>query len=709
LNTIADIQCPACTTVFKVAISKIPEKGVQATCKKCKKPFLVARPPTPAGAPASAAAQKVNPKPAARPPKKQASAGRRPEQNAAPVKKTPVKKPVSTHRTPPHKASEAQPAKAGKKKNFLIVGGLAVLMLLVGVGAMFFLMQKYNFQVTAKNDNTTTAGETAPDPIEPSTVAQTAIVTAAEMDNDSAVDPTDVSIADLFKKVNPAVATVVTYDSGNNPFKQGSGFFISRDGDFITNYHVLKGAYSAVVKFQNDIEYNVGFVLAANENKDLIKLAIMVPGDTLKPGAWLEMNPDPPNIADKIIVIGTPMGLGRTVSDGIISAIREIPDRGTAFQMTAPISRGSSGSPVIDMKGRVVGVATFQLVNGQNLNFAIPAEDILAMQDIQPLDIAAWTEKVSEDKNENLAMLQKEIIKHIKHENSDDEKEKNQPSQPTNEILKVKMAAEIIKEAGIAKQTNSLTEMALASFEEKYKNADTSKIPTFDEKLLRFKDVIKLATNSQRMNKHIQKNIAAGLTIPELEQVLKWYKSPLGKKIAEKEFSSYSEKKEHVNTLRLALRLTRYQTTSRANLFSRLDEATGSTEAMVELQTSLIVQNQILDLVLSDSDKVDQVKIDEIIKNFETEIDPYLDIFAGQYVFAGFVYTYRGLTVSELEEYLSFSETAAGRQYYSILKKKSNAALLDSNKRILTSIIRVLNEDSWVNIQKDLNKPIDET
>jgi hypothetical protein len=106
---------------------------------------------------------------------------------------------------------------------------------------------------------------------------------------------------------------------------------------------------------------------------------------------------------------------------------------------------------------------------------------------------------------------------------------------------------------------------------------------------------------------------------------------------------------------------------------------------------------------------VDQGKIEEIIKNFETEIDPYLDIFAAQYVFAGFVYTYRGLTVSELEEYLSFSEAEAGRHYYSILKKKSNAVLLDSNKRILTSIIRVLNEDSWVNIQKDLNKPIDET
>ena len=65
--------------------------------------------------------------------------------------------------------------------------------------------------------------------------------------------------------------------------------------------------------------------------------------------------------------------------------------------------------------------------------------------------------------------------------------------------------------------------------------------------------------------------------------------------------------------------------TSRADLFSRLDEATTSTEAMVELQTNLIVQNQILDLVLSNSKELDQASIDKIIQNFETDIDPYLD------------------------------------------------------------------------------------
>ncbi len=704
-----EIQCPACKTRFKVDLAKIPAKGCQATCKKCKKPFFVARPPSPAAAPAPPTAEKVNSTAEAGSYEKADPANSNSEAKAASANTTPAKKTVPASSTPASNVSESQPAKPGNKKNFLLVGGLAGLMLLICVGVVFFLTQKYNFQVTSKNSDRAAAEKTTPDTIAPSVAVQPAVVTSEETENVTDPGNTGINIGNLFNQVNLAVGTVLTYDSGNNLFKQGSGFFINPDGDFITNYHVLKGAYSAVIKFKEDIEYKAEFVLAANEKNDLIKLSVNIPGGALKQGAWLEINANQPKITDKIIVIGTPMGLGRTVSDGIISAIREIPDRGLAFQMTAPISRGSSGSPVIDMNGQVVGVAFFQILNGQNLNFSIPAENILAMQNKRPLSIAAWTEKVSEDRNENLAMLQKGIVKHIKHDNSDDKKEKDVLTEPTNGILKAKMAAEIIKESGIAKQTHSLTEMVLASFDEKYQQVDTSKSPLVDEKLARSKDVIKLATNPQRMNEYIRKHLASRLSIPEMEQVLKWYKSPLGKKIAELEYSSYTEKKEHVNTLRLAFRLSRYQNTSRANLFSRLDEATNSTEAMSELQTSLIIQNQILSMVLSDSDKVDQASIDEIIKKFETDIDPYLDILAAEYIFAGFVYTYRGLSETELEEYLSFSETKAARQYYFILKTKSNAILLDSNKRILTSIIRVLNEDSWVNIQKDLDKPFIET
>jgi len=160
--------------------------------------------------------------------------------------------------------------------------------------------------------------------------------------------------------------------------------------------------------------------------------------------------------------------------------------------------------------------------------------------------------------------------------------------------------------------------------------------------------------------------------------------------------------------LRLAHRLTRYQSAERANLFARLDEATSSTELMIELQTNLIVQNQILDLILLENKRLNRASIDEIIKKYKDEIDPYLDIFSSQYVFAGFTYTYRGLSIKELEKYIAFSETEAGRHFYSLLRKKSNRVLLDCNKKILTSIVRVVNNDSWDNIRKDLDEPIRE-
>jgi predicted Zn finger-like uncharacterized protein len=658
------------------------------------------------GAPGAEDALADNPPPAAEtaadnpPPAAETAADNSPPAAASPANHKAAKKAG----TPP----AVKPGQ-GKKRNYLLIGGLAGLMLLVGVAAVYFLMQKFNLQITAKDSSQNSRTENTPDITVPVAVSQKPAAAAAENQNTAVAGKPESDIGDLFNQVNPAVATVLTYDSGNNMFMQGSGFFISRDGDFITNYHVLKGAYYVVIKLHNDIEYRAEFVLAANEQKDLIKLAVNLPDGELKPGTWLDINPTPPNIADKIIVVGTPMGLGRTVSDGIISAIREIPDRGLTFQMTAPISRGSSGSPVIDMDGKVVGVAFFQIVNGQNLNFAIPGDNIINLTDKRPQTIAEWTEEASREKNETLDNLQKEIVKHIKQEKADDKAGAGQPPPPTNAVLKTKLAAEILAESGIARQNNSLTEAVIASFEEKYEEVGPSEAAADDQKLSRFKDVIRLATNPDRINAYIKTHLAASLSIPELEQIVQWYKSPLGKKIAGMEYSTYAEKREQAEKLRLAFNLTRYQSSTRADLFARLDEATTSTEAMVELQTHLIVQNQILDMVLSNSKELDQASIDKIISNFKSDIDPYLDIFAAQLVFAGFVYTYRALSETELEAFLAFSETEAAKNYYSILNKKSNTVLLDCNRKILTSIVRVMNADSWDNIQQDLNQPIKES
>jgi hypothetical protein len=84
-------------------------------------------------------------------------------------------------------------------------------------------------------------------------------------------------------------------------------------------------------------------------------------------------------IGQRVYAIGAPQGLELTISEGIVSSLREVPG-GSVIQTTAPISPGSSGGGLFDLSGRLVGIMTFQHRYGQNLNFALPADWIAGMQ-----------------------------------------------------------------------------------------------------------------------------------------------------------------------------------------------------------------------------------------------------------------------------------------------------------------------------------------
>jgi len=177
----------------------------------------------------------------------------------------------------------------------------------------------------------------------------------------------------LIKRIKPSVVIVFAYDDKGEFLKLGSGFFISQNGNIITNYHVLQGARSAEVKTSDGKTYPITYIVADDEQSDIIRLSVDIPSQYVHS---LSLSVTVPEVGERIIVYGSPLGLEKTVSDGIISAIREVPDYGKLIQITAPISPGSSGSPVLNMKGEVIGIATFQIVEGQNLNFAIPSERI---------------------------------------------------------------------------------------------------------------------------------------------------------------------------------------------------------------------------------------------------------------------------------------------------------------------------------------------
>jgi hypothetical protein len=187
----------------------------------------------------------------------------------------------------------------------------------------------------------------------------------------------DLSTVELSKRVRPAVVLIQSFDNDQVPLGQGSGFFVSPRGDVITNKHVIKGAHTATVRLASGALYFVEGVSAVDADSDIVKLRVKLNG---RETPFVTPTNLLPQVGEDVVVVGNPLGLESTVSKGIVSAIRDIPAVGNVVQISAPISPGSSGSPVVNMKGQVVGIATFILKEGQALNFAIPSQTILGLR-----------------------------------------------------------------------------------------------------------------------------------------------------------------------------------------------------------------------------------------------------------------------------------------------------------------------------------------
>ncbi|MBN2378501.1 tetratricopeptide repeat protein [candidate division WOR-3 bacterium] len=183
-----------------------------------------------------------------------------------------------------------------------------------------------------------------------------------------------VSAADVMtiaKEAGPAVVLIETYFD-DEPLGLGSGFVVSSDGVVVTNYHVIDYADEATVTLTDGRSYDVKGVFAFDEARDIAVLEIA--GKNL-PALELA-DSDSIEVGDQVVAIGNPQGLDNTVSDGIVSALRDLEEEGCFIQITAPISQGSSGGALLDMDGRVVGVTTASYYSGQNLNFAVPVNDV---------------------------------------------------------------------------------------------------------------------------------------------------------------------------------------------------------------------------------------------------------------------------------------------------------------------------------------------
>ena len=197
------------------------------------------------------------------------------------------------------------------------------------------------------------------------------------------------SLPTLVKRVKPAVVAIATYDVNGEALMTGSGFFL-RPGQVVTNLHVIRGAVRAEIKTLDGKGkvFPVKGTLAIDEEGDLALLSVET---ALERARSSELASELPDEGETIFVIGNPLKLEGSVSDGIVSAVREVPNSYRIIQITAPISHGNSGSPVFNLRGQVLGVVTVKVTNGQNINLAIAAARVaqLTAGKLQPLPALA--------------------------------------------------------------------------------------------------------------------------------------------------------------------------------------------------------------------------------------------------------------------------------------------------------------------------------
>jgi hypothetical protein len=186
-----------------------------------------------------------------------------------------------------------------------------------------------------------------------------------------------VSTEDLVQRSSPAVVQIlVQRPSGHS---QGSGFIVDPNGTILTNYHVIEGAVEAAVRLPSGEVFGQVEVLAEDARRDIA--VIRIAGFDLP--ATVLGNSDSLRIGATVVAIGSPLGLENSVSTGVLSGRRQ-QEGFSLLQITAPVSPGSSGGPLFNEAGLVVGITVSQLRDGQNLNFAVPinyARGLLARTD----------------------------------------------------------------------------------------------------------------------------------------------------------------------------------------------------------------------------------------------------------------------------------------------------------------------------------------
>lgn len=199
--------------------------------------------------------------------------------------------------------------------------------------------------------------------------------------------PAPLTPKQIVEKSKPAIVRI---EAGTD--KVGTGFVIDGGGVIATNLHVVAASAPITVRLLDGTTLTVERIVGVDVDHDLALLGVAAghPLPTLALG-----DSDQVAAGDPVLAIGNPLGvLDYTVSDGLISSVRQVAPGIKLLQISAPISQGSSGGPLFNAFGQVIGVSTAVFTEGQNLNFGMPSNYVQALfrQPPRDLDVAEFAE-----------------------------------------------------------------------------------------------------------------------------------------------------------------------------------------------------------------------------------------------------------------------------------------------------------------------------
>lgn len=251
------------------------------------------------------------------------------------------------------------------------------------------------------------------------------------------------TVKDNFEDISnksKSVVEVIVKDEHNQKVFSGSGFYIGK-GLFITNFHIIDAGSKFEIIDYRDNSYNIEGVVKYDEQLDLAIIKSSVPIELDSP-SYCKI--DKMKKGDEVFTIGNPFGLKNSLTNGIISDIREI-NKKKIIQISAPITNGSSGSPLFNSEGKVIGINTSGYTN-TNINFSLPIDYAMDwIQELTPkkhkdISVINWNDISQSRKEKTLKEITpviKELLVHLENENLNEFLKYVHPESPSYSFIRL--------------------------------------------------------------------------------------------------------------------------------------------------------------------------------------------------------------------------------------------------------------------------------